>query len=84
MKRCGRKECGKEYPATTKHFHRSKSSTDGFDYYCKYCRKELNGKYEKMRGSRDRNDLGTMQPVPGRAAALVEHTTRIRMAIGMG
>ena len=84
MKQCKRMGCDKEYPATTKHFHRSKFSKDGLDFYCKYCRREINKPYEKTRGERIRNDLGTMQPVPGRAAALVGHTVRIREAMGIG
>ena len=91
MKQCARKECRREYPATTEHFHRSKFSNDGLDFYCKYCRRKINKPYESVRGIRHRGGnagdgsheaIGAMQLVPGRAEALMINTARIRSAIG--
>jgi len=54
MKRCSRKQCLKEYPATEEYFGKNASAPDGLDYYCKEC-KSIKAKkvYNKKVGKTD-------------------------------
>ena len=41
------KICGKSFSLTPEFFYRNKSTTDGYDSYCVFCRREKNRKYIK-------------------------------------
>lgn len=57
-KRCSR--CTKKLPANTKHFHKSKSSRDGWNHRCKSCSAQYiralqkNGTYNSYRAAMER------------------------------